>query len=212
MLGSPSPPGERLARRFPRALRVPVRLRRRRGEACRGRVRVADMLSALREFVEGFPQGTVLGPVFWDFFLDDIVPALRAGLPPGVRMEIALYADDITVVLHATDRAALYAAAQSILDRAGERQRTWALKDGDAGQRRIDLLHLRFAEGLPVREIARRWDDDATRLHEELREVRLHDLGRGGPVPRPAHGRSRAVRVPITGYESSTSVGNNLSS
>ena len=86
--------------------------------------------------------------------------------------------------------------AQSILDRAGERQRAWALKDGDTGQRRIDLLHLRFAEGLPVREIARRWDDDATRLHEELRkarkefkqalreEVRFHLPGPGDAVDR----------------------------
>ena len=34
--------------------------------------RVDDMLSSAREFVEGFPQGTVLGPLFWDLFCDDL--------------------------------------------------------------------------------------------------------------------------------------------
>ncbi len=62
--------------------------------------------------------------------------------------------------------------AQSVLDRAGERQRTWALRDGQDGERRIKLLHLRFAAGMPVREIAQTWDADPTQLHEELRKAR----------------------------------------
>ena len=56
-----------------------------------------------------------------------------------------------------------------------------------AAERRIELLRMRFSEDLPVREIARRWGEEAERLHyhlkrareefkEALREiVRLHD-------------------------------------
>eukprot|EP00666_Eupelagonemidae_sp_cell4sb_P017968 gene17968-biopygen4764 len=83
----------------------------------KGRVRVGDALSALREFVEGFPQGTVLGPICWDFFLDDIVEELVRDLPAGVRAEVVLYADDISVVLRAPSLEELYAGAQSVLDR-----------------------------------------------------------------------------------------------
>ena len=62
--------------------------------------------------------------------------------------------------------------AQSILDRAAQRHRARARLDGERGERRVELLHLRFGEGRPVREIAKMWDTDATVLHEELRKAR----------------------------------------
>ena len=74
------------------------------------------MVSSLKIFQEGFPQGTVLGPVLWDLFVDDIVEALQAKLPQGVKAEVVLYADDVTVILRGADRAALYAQAQLVLD------------------------------------------------------------------------------------------------
>ena len=79
----------------------------------RGRVRVGDMVSALREFVEGFPQGTVLGPVLWDLFADDIVDALRSLLPANAQVEVVLYADDVMIAAPAADllRVAPLAAA-----------------------------------------------------------------------------------------------------
>ena len=46
-----------------------------------GMVRVGDMLSAVKIFQEDFPQGTVLGPVLWDLFLDDITESLLRGAP-----------------------------------------------------------------------------------------------------------------------------------
>ena len=58
----------------------------------------------------------MLGPILWDLFLDDIVPALSAGLPPGVRIEVVLYADDINVCLRGKDLGTLYKAAQRVLD------------------------------------------------------------------------------------------------
>jgi hypothetical protein len=38
--------------------------------------------------------------------------------------------------------------------------------------RRVELLRLRFQEGLPIRDIAARWDDDAAKLHHEYATVR----------------------------------------
>jgi len=81
------------------------------------RVRVGGERSSWREFVEGFPQGTVLGPVLWDLFLDDLVEELRRGAPAGVEVEVVLYADDVTVLLRGRNRGAVYRQAQCALDR-----------------------------------------------------------------------------------------------
>eukprot|EP00660_Eupelagonema_oceanica_P017266 gene17266-biopygen13840 len=48
--------------------------------------------------------------------MDDIVPALRKGLPDGVQLEIVLYADDVTVLLRGGDLDVLYGRAQRVLD------------------------------------------------------------------------------------------------
>ena len=40
-----------------------------------------------------------------------------------------------------------------------------ARANGAEAQERVELLQLRFQEGLPIREIARRWQTDAARLH-----------------------------------------------
>jgi RNA polymerase sigma-70 factor (ECF subfamily) len=38
--------------------------------------------------------------------------------------------------------------------------------------RRVDLLRLRFEEGLAIREIARRWRADASSLHHQFAKAR----------------------------------------
>lgn len=38
--------------------------------------------------------------------------------------------------------------------------------------RRVELLRLRFEEGLPIREIARRWSEEPARLHREYETAR----------------------------------------
>jgi RNA polymerase sigma-70 factor (ECF subfamily) len=43
---------------------------------------------------------------------------------------------------------------------------------GAEAMRRIELLRLRFHEGLPVREIARRWQIDADHLHHQLEQAK----------------------------------------
>jgi RNA polymerase sigma-70 factor (ECF subfamily) len=48
-----------------------------------------------------------------------------------------------------------------------------AARAGDAGAvRRVEILRLRFQEDLPIREIARRLDAEATVLHHEYARAR----------------------------------------
>ena len=62
--------------------------------------------------------------------------------------------------------------ARAILKRAGDRHRLLAEAKGPAGRRRIEVLRLRFTEGLPVREIAKRLDEDPDLIHGEYRRAR----------------------------------------
>lgn len=56
--------------------------------------------------------------------------------------------------------------ARDLMEEAYARFR--ALADDPAHARRVELLRLRFEEGLPVREVADRWGEDAAHLHREL--------------------------------------------
>ena len=81
--------------------------------------------------------------------------------------------------------------ATSMMRQAAAHQRDVAAERGEDAVRRTRLLTLRFEEGLPIREIAARWDEDPARLHREyakarsefkacLREVmRLHQVDDG---------------------------------
>jgi len=60
----------------------------------------------------------------------------------------------------------------SLLDQAVKRHRVLAEAKGDKGRRQVELLRLRFWEDLPIREIARRWDEQAPKLHKEYARAR----------------------------------------
>jgi len=62
--------------------------------------------------------------------------------------------------------------ALSVMRGAGERQAQRARERGESALRRVELLRLRFQEGLPIREIASRWDEDPARLHHEYATAR----------------------------------------
>jgi len=47
-----------------------------------------------------------------------------------------------------------------------------ARAEGPEAERRFELLRLRFNEGLPIREIAQRWQADADKLHTEYARAR----------------------------------------
>jgi RNA polymerase sigma-70 factor (ECF subfamily) len=55
--------------------------------------------------------------------------------------------------------------AQAIMTEAAGLQRRQADQRGPEAVRRVELLRLRFEEGLPIRSIAERWGVDAAKLH-----------------------------------------------
>jgi RNA polymerase sigma-70 factor (ECF subfamily) len=55
--------------------------------------------------------------------------------------------------------------AQAVMAEAAQLQRRLAAEAGPEAAQRVELLRLRFEEGLPIRAIAQRWAADAARLH-----------------------------------------------
>jgi RNA polymerase sigma factor (sigma-70 family) len=135
-------------------------------------------------FVECFRQGGALGrveagrPGGFRAFLYGVarvvalrVEAARArgkeesppeGFDPG-----QVTSDDTQVSL-AFDRA----WARAMLVEAAERQSADAERAGPAAVDRVELLRLRFHDGLPVREIARRRGRDPDAVHREYARAR----------------------------------------
>lgn len=64
------------------------------------------------------------------------------------------------------------AFAGSLIGEALELQQRQAEDSGHAAQRRLELLRMRFWEGLPIREIAKRWDEEREVLHREYARAR----------------------------------------
>ena len=62
--------------------------------------------------------------------------------------------------------------ATGILEQAADRQAENATREGVAAQQRVELLRLRFQEGLPIRDIASKWNVDAAKLHREYGKAR----------------------------------------
>jgi RNA polymerase sigma-70 factor (ECF subfamily) len=62
--------------------------------------------------------------------------------------------------------------ANALLREAARRQAERAQQKGDGAVRRVELLRLRFQDGLPIREIARRWQADAAELHRAYARAR----------------------------------------
>jgi len=73
-----------------------------------------------------------------------------------------------TRLSEAFDRAWMIA----LLDQAVVVQEEHAHAKGEAAVRRVELLRLRFNEDLPIREIARKWDMPAAKLHHEYARAR----------------------------------------
>ena len=62
--------------------------------------------------------------------------------------------------------------AIGVLQRASVRMTDRATGLGGSAPRRGELLRLRFGEGLPIREIAARWDADPARVHRQYAKAR----------------------------------------
>ncbi len=85
----------------------------------------------------------------------------------AAQLPVDLPADD-TGPAEAFDRA----WARALLREAARAQEETALQSGPAAERRVQLLRLRFHDGLPIREIAARWGEDAAKLHHEYATAR----------------------------------------
>jgi RNA polymerase sigma-70 factor (ECF subfamily) len=62
--------------------------------------------------------------------------------------------------------------AQGLMREAAQRQAELAELLGPDAVRRVELLRLRFHEGLPIRDVAQRWQVDAAKLHHEYARAR----------------------------------------
>jgi RNA polymerase sigma factor (sigma-70 family) len=93
----------------------------------------------------------------------------RPGVGPrGSEEDLEAVAADETGPSGAFDRA----WAEEILRAAGRRQEEQAHKGGPEAEQRVELLRLRFHEGLPIRAIAERWGADAASVHHEYARAR----------------------------------------
>jgi RNA polymerase sigma factor (sigma-70 family) len=62
--------------------------------------------------------------------------------------------------------------ARALMGEARDLLEARSRQAGEDARRRLALLELRFQEGVPIREIARRWGSDPTRLHREFDRAR----------------------------------------
>lgn len=62
--------------------------------------------------------------------------------------------------------------ARAVMRQAAELQMNTARGRSAAAEQRAQILHLRFHEGMPIRDIARMWDVDAARVHHEYARAR----------------------------------------
>jgi RNA polymerase sigma factor (sigma-70 family) len=62
--------------------------------------------------------------------------------------------------------------AESLMVQAAALQEERAAAQGPEAMRRVELLRLRFQDGLPIREIALRWDAPAPLVHREYATAR----------------------------------------
>jgi RNA polymerase sigma-70 factor (ECF subfamily) len=128
-------------------------------------------------FVECFKSGGLLEKAephrdggFRAFLLGaarNVARRYEARARPPNPLPDALPADD-TGPAEAFDRA----WARALLREAARAQDEAARASGPAAVRRVELLRLRFHDGLPIREIAARWGVEAAKLHHEYATAR----------------------------------------
>jgi RNA polymerase sigma factor (sigma-70 family) len=91
----------------------------------------------------------------------------REGQAPSPSAFEAVPVDEDSVS-HAFERA----WARSVMRQAAERQAVRAHEGGAEALKRVELLRLRFEEGVPIRDIAVRWGADPAWVHHEYARAR----------------------------------------
>src|SRR3954452_23490196 len=195
--GSPADRDE-LARRYLGVVRAYLAARW-RGQALR-----RDLDDAAQEgFVECFRRGGAL-----DAAAAGRVPSFRSFLYGVVRnvarrfesrpARAAEAPPEVEANEESQSRLFERAWARAIMAEAARLQRQRAAESGPEAVRRVELLRLRFEEGLPIRSIAERWGVEAAKLHhayalarQEFRAalldvVAFHSPGRPAEVEQEA--------------------------
>jgi RNA polymerase sigma factor (sigma-70 family) len=142
-----------------------------------------DLDDAVQEvFVECFKQGGMLARAQRDrcggfrAFLYGVVRnvARRLEAQRGRSRQAAGDVDLDQFPADEESQARLFdrAWARSLLREAAQRQEDHARRAGAAALRRVELLRLRFHDGLPIRTIAARWQIEAATLHHEYAKAR----------------------------------------
>lgn len=164
-----------------------------------------DIDDAVQEvFLECFKEGGALGrarsdgPGGFRAFLFGVVRnvAARAERRNGQRRaeEIRTSLEERESELHTDDLSSVFEAAwaRAMLVQAAETLSRRATAAGGDARRRVEMLELRFQEGLPIRKIAGRWGIPADRAHKlyeraraEFREVLLETVAFENPGSGP---------------------------
>ena len=88
----------------------------------RGRVQLFNVFSSSRRFTQGQPQGSVLAPLLFLFYINNLVSTLNHDAV------IALFADDVSILTTAGKREDAEAAAQSVVSSVVTWSQEWKLR------------------------------------------------------------------------------------
>lgn len=94
--------------------------------------------------------------------------ARRAGLAAGASAML----DGVTAREESMSLVLDREWARSLLRMAGDRMRDAARTGDDAAQQRVELLHLRFTQGVALAEVAERWGADPAAIHRAYARAR----------------------------------------
>ena len=87
----------------------------------RGRVQLFNVFSSSRRFTQGLPQGSVLAPLLFLFYINDLATTLNNDAV------IALFADDVSILTTARKREDAEATAQSVVSSVVTWSQDWKL-------------------------------------------------------------------------------------
>jgi len=151
----------------------------------RGTDLLADLDDAVQEvFLECFKQGGVLErirerrPASFRAFLFGVSRNVArrwekdAGRERGRHAPLDVDPERLAADEATQSRVFDRAWAQTLFRQAGDLQRERAQAAGEAALRRVELLELRFRDGLPIRAIAARWNHEPAAVHKEYAKAR----------------------------------------
>ena len=103
------------------------------------RVFVEGKLSSIKDVLSGIPQGSVLGPLLFIIFIND--------LPDYVKSRVKIFADDLELIGNASERTII----DKYLENLELWEKIWLLKFNID---KCKVLHLKFNDNLNLESVA----------------------------------------------------------